>query len=179
MFKRWNPRFIQERVCGGDPFFRQFPGFAFSYDPAEPSAHPPYRYLAGVATPYGLVTNRLGFRGHEISPDKPDHVVRIAFVGASTTVGNHSYPFSYPELIEPWLNLWAQANAPGVRFEIVNAGREGILSSDIAAIVRQDVAPLEPDLIVYYEGANQFTFRELIEEAGEPIVVPSALGSRT
>ena len=179
MFKRWNTRFIQERVCGGDPFFRQFPGFAFSYDPPEPSALPPYRYLADVATPYGLVTNRLGFRGHEISPDKPDHVIRIAFVGASTTVGSHSQPFSYPEFIEPWFNLWAQANAPGVRFEIVNAGREGISSPDIAAIVRQDVAPLEPDLIIYHEGANQFTFRELIEEAGEAIVVPSAVDSRT
>jgi len=47
MFKRWNTRFIQERVCGGDPFFRQFPGFAFSYDPPEPSALPPYRYRTG------------------------------------------------------------------------------------------------------------------------------------
>jgi hypothetical protein len=179
MFKRWNTRFIQERVCGGDLFFRQFPGFAFSYDPPEPVAHPPYRYLPGVATPYGLVTNRFGFRGHEIAADKPDHVIRIAFVGASTTVGSHSQAFSYPEFIEPWLNLWTRANAPGVRFEIVNAGREGISSPDIAAIIRQELAPLEPDVILYHEGANQFTFRELIEEAGEPIVVPAALGPRT
>ena len=179
MFKRWNTRLIQERVCSGDSFFRQFPGFAFSYEPDEPTAHPPYRYLPGVATPYGLVTNQFGFRGHDIAPDKPAGVIRIAAVGASTTVGSHSQTFSYPEFLEPWLNLWAAQEAPGVRFEVINAGREGITSTDIAAIVRQEVMPIEPDLILYHEGANQFSFRDLIEEAGQTIVVPASLSAES
>jgi hypothetical protein len=175
MFKQWNSRFIQERVCGGDSFFQRFPGFAFSYDPDLPSTHPPYRYLYDITSPYGLVTNKFGFRGHAIDADKPAGVIRIAAVGASTTVGAHLQAFSYPEFLEPWLNRWAQHYAPGVRFEVINAGREGIISTDIAAIVKQEVMPLEPDVVVYHEGANQFSFRNLIEEAGEPIVVPAEL----
>jgi hypothetical protein len=38
--------------------------------------------------------------------------------------------------------------------EVINAARSGIDSASISAIVRQEVAPLEPDLVVYYEGAN-------------------------
>ena len=179
MFKQWNTRLIQDRVCSGDPFFSRFPGFAFSFQPSEPTAHPPYRYLSSVATPYGLVTNQFGFRGHEIAADKPAGVIRVAVVGASTAVGSHSQAFSYPEFLEPWLNLWAQQEAPGVRVEVINAGREGIMSTDIAAIVRLEVMPLEPDVILYHEGGNQFSFRNLIEEAGEPIVVPAALSANS
>src|SRR5262249_23035873 len=43
-----------------------------------------------------------------------------------------------------------------------NAGREGINSNDIAAIVKDELAPLEPDLVVYYEGANQFAAGSMI-----------------
>jgi hypothetical protein len=55
-----------------------------------------------------------------------------------------------------------------VRFEVINAGREGISSPDIAAIVRDELAPLEPDLIVYHEGGNQFTPQTLVEETKGP-----------
>ena len=50
----------------------------------------------------------------------------------------------------------ADANHLGVAFESINAGREGVNSSSIQAIVRQELVPVEPDLVVYYEGANQF-----------------------
>ena len=177
VFKQWNTRLIQERVCGGDPLFEKFPGFAFSFEPEDGSSHPPYRYLPGIATQFGLVTNRFGFRGHEIDADKPMRTVRIAFVGASTTVGSHSQPFSYPELMEPWLNAWAMQAAPGVRFETINAGREGIVSPDIASIVRHEVVPLEPDVVVYLEGSNQFLPRELVQSTSGPIVVPQKVES--
>jgi hypothetical protein len=38
----------------------------------------------------------------------------------------------------------------------MNAAREAVSSWDIEAIVRQEVAPVRPDLVVYYEGVNQF-----------------------
>lgn len=179
MFKAWNGRFIQQRVCEGDPFFQQFPGFAFAFDPAGATIYPRYRYLADIATPYGLVTNRFGFRGHDIEADKPPRVIRIAALGASTTVGAHGQAFSYPEFLEPWLNRWTAEHAPGVRVEVINAGREGITSADIAAIAKDEVMALEPDVFVYYEGANQFAFRDRIAEAGERIVVPKDLSART
>jgi hypothetical protein len=181
MFKQWNARLVQAKACANDPFFRGFPGFAFSFDPVEPTLHPPYRFLPSVASPYGLVTNRFGFRGHEIAPDKPANVIRIAIAGASTASGSHRQLFSYPELIEPWLNLWAADHAPGVRFEVINLGREGISSTDIAAIVRQEAMPLEPDVILYHEGGNQFTPRDLIKTDGvilpPPAVAPPLAAS--
>ena len=92
--------------------------------------------------------------------------VRIAFIGASTTVGNHFYPYSYPEFIGNWLNLWSDQRKLDVRFEVLNAGRESITSSDNVNIVREEVLPLKPDLLVYYEGANQFQLGSMVP--GQP-----------
>jgi hypothetical protein len=86
-------------------------------------------------------------------------------------VNAHDYPFSYPELIGKWLNLWAASRGVGVRFEALNAGREGMTSTDIEAIVRTEVLPLRPDLVVYYEGANQFVARAMVKE---PVLPQSA-----
>jgi hypothetical protein len=68
----------------------------------------------------------------------------------------HAEPYSYPELVNIWLNQWASARHPGVSFDTINGGREGVNSSSIQAIVKQELSPVEPDLVVYYEGANQF-----------------------
>jgi hypothetical protein len=122
--------------------------------------------------PDGLVTNRFGLRGPQISLEKPARTIRVAFAGASTTVNSHSYGFSYPEYTVHWLNRFAQANGMDVRFEVLNAGREGIGSFDIAAIVREELVPLNPDLVVYYEGANQFYPQEFIDP---PMLARAAL----
>jgi len=45
-------------------------------------------------------------------------------------------PFSHPELFGHWLNMWAASRHLDVRFEVLNAGRESVISTDIAAIVR-------------------------------------------
>ena len=49
-----------------------------------------------------------------------------------------------------------RARGLDIRFEVLNAARESVGSTGIAAIVRQEVAPTRPDLVVYYEGGNQF-----------------------
>ena len=77
-------------------------------------------------------------------------------MGASTTVGGHTLRHSYPEFLEHWLNLWSQSNSYDVKFEVINAGREGLNSNDIAAVVRYEVLPLDVDYVIYYEGSNQF-----------------------
>lgn len=127
------------------------------FDAPGGSATPRYRYPASVTLPTGMVTNRLGFRGRELAPQREQGVVRIGFVGASTTVEAPRLPHSAPELVEHWLNLWAAARGHAVRFETLNAAREAIASPDIRAIVEQELLPLDVDRIVYYEGANQFT----------------------
>ncbi len=104
----------------------------------------------------GLVTNEFGLRGPPVALTKPPKTIRIAFLGASTTVGYHQFRFSYPDYVNHWLNRYAQARHYDVRFESLNAGREGINSEDIAAIVQDELLALDPDLAVYYEGSNQF-----------------------
>lgn len=174
LYREWNARYVAEVACKGGSL-GTLPKPLTVFDPMEPTTQPIYRFPPSVTTPLGLVTNSFGWRGPDIPLNKSRSTIRIAFVGASTTVGKHDYPFSYPEFVGYWLNLWAEHAAPGVRFDVINAGREGLNSTSFAAIVRQELLPAEPDLVVYYEGANQFQFPQLIDvpvAPGEPLIGP-------
>lgn len=162
MFKAWNSVYVGDPCT--HPYLKNAPGVLHVYDPPDGSPRPSYRFLPDTTTPIGLVTNQYGFRGPPVPQARQPRTIRIAFVGASTTVSSHNFPYSYPEHVGFWLDKWARARKLDVRFEILNAGREGINSADIAAIVRNEVAPLAPDLVVYYEGANQFNLRTVVPE---------------
>lgn len=163
-FKVYNSAFV------GDPcahrFLRYAPGKLFVYDPPDGKPfvydapdgkpRPPYRFYPDVTLPDHLVTNQLGWRGRPIEVPRRDRTIRIVFVGASTTIDAHWFPFSHPEFIGHWLHLWAAAHHPDIHFEVLNAGRESVSTTDLAAIVRTEVLPLRPDLVVYYEGGNTF-----------------------
>ncbi len=161
-FKAWNA------VFAGDPcrhrFLRHAPGRLFTYAPADDSASPPYRFQPDASYPDRLVTNQIGWRGRPIEFPRKPRTVRIVFVGASTTIDGHYLPFSHPEFVGHWLDLWAAANHPDVHFEVLNAGRESNISTDIANIVRTEVLPLSPDLVVYYEGSNQFRPASIVDK---------------
>lgn len=167
----WNQTYLREFACARpsdfDTAFRPY-GEVFVFKPINAGQFPAFRFLREVAYPSGLVTNSFGFRGANLSLDKPYKTVRIAFVGASTTVGAHGSPSSYPEFIGEWISAWARERHPGIRFEVINAGREGINSNSIAEVVRQEVLPLEPDMIVYYEGSNQFWPAAFLSFPGKP-----------
>lgn len=160
LYSIWNRNFAERFGCAPTQVLHRLPMPLRVFDPVEPHTHPPYRHYPDRTTPGGLTTNRFGWRGPDVSLNKPDNTIRIAFVGASTTIGMHNIPFSYPEYVVHWLNRWAERGHPGIRFDGINAARAGINSTDIAAVVRQEVLPMEPDLIVYYEGANQFIFAD-------------------
>jgi hypothetical protein len=168
----WNSKYLASRMCTPDGAFAPFPSGIPVFDPADGAEVPRYRFPPSSTLPSGLVTNRFGMRGPEVEPVKPPRTIRIAFVGASTTIHVHDRPFSYPERVVDWLNRYARARRLEVKFEGLNAGREGIGSADIAAIVRHELVPLDPDLVVYYEGANQFldvrTMAQ-VEPGGQPV----------
>ena len=181
MFKAWNSAFV------GDPCRHAYlcgaPGHLFVYDPPHDAdgageTRPPYRFLPNATTPIRLTTNAYGFRGPPVPFQRQPRTVRIAFIGASTTVGNHFYPYSYPEFIGNWLNLWSNQRKLDVRFEVLNAGRESITSTDNVNIVREEVLPLKPDLLVYYEGANQFQLGSMVpgQPSGSASRLPLAEG---
>jgi hypothetical protein len=155
----WNEAYVQRAVCGETrlqmPVFSKVPDL-FMYRPANGDIYPQFRFMRSVRYKSGLQTNAFGWRGADLDLVKPDAVIRIAFVGASTTIDPHADPFSHPEYIETWLNAWARARHRPVRFEVINAGREGIDIQGVAAVVAQEVTPVRPDLVIDYEGGNQF-----------------------
>lgn len=161
-FKAWNSAFVGD-PCR-HPYLKDAPGRLFVYDPPDGSRHPPYRFLPDATTPIGLVTNAYGFRGAPVPVARQPGTIRIVFLGASTTVASHHYAWSYPEFVGNWLNLWAKARKLDVKFEVLNAGREAVQSTDIAEIMDKEVSPLAPDLVVYYEGANQFDLRTVVPD---------------
>ena len=140
LFKAWNSAFA------GDPckhsLLRQAPGQIFAYDPTDGNAAPPYRYLPDATFPSGLVTNQIPWRGAPIESPRGEKTVRIVIVGSSTVLGAQHLPFSWPDYLGHWLNLWAKSKGLPVRFEVLNSGRESIGSTDIAAVVRTEVLPL-------------------------------------
>jgi hypothetical protein len=163
-FTAWNRAFLELQVCSGVTDY----GLGvledeFVFTPTEPGLYPLYRNLPSVSPPGWFVTNRFGWRGPDLALNKDGRTIRIAFVGASTTVGAYYLPFSYPEFVGHWLDLWIRAHHPDDRVEVINAARTGIDVDSIAAIVRQEVAPLEPDLVVYYEGANSIALRDTLK----------------
>lgn len=152
-FRIWNRSTVRAQACLPESIYRRLPQPLLVFD--SPERFVPFRYLPSRTLPGGLMTNRFGWRGPDLPLDKPPQTVRLAFVGASTTVGLWGLPFSYPEYVVHWLNLWAMRAGLSVRFDGINAGREGMDSRSIAAVTRDEVVPLEPDMVVYYEGANQ------------------------
>lgn len=157
----WN-EYLSDQYFTTSGIFRATPPQVYIYHAPWQTSYPRYRYPPNVTLPTGLTTNQFGWRGPQLELKKPARTIRIACVGASTTVDGHSLKYSYPELLQHWLNLWAEANRYNLRFEVINAGREGIGSRDIAAVVRYEILPLNVDYVIYYEGSNQFDPRSMV-----------------
>ncbi len=114
------------------------------------------RYMQHAVLPYVLNPrreyghNRLGFRGEELTPAKPAGRLRIACLGASTTYGIY---------VEPNKTYAAQLQArlrkAGYDVDVINAGVPGWVSTEIRSWFELAVAPLKPDLVIYYEGRNE------------------------
>jgi hypothetical protein len=171
VFKVWNIAWAGD-PCE-NPILKSIPARSlYFYDPPDGLPRPPFRYYPNSTTPGGLVTNEIGWRGPPLRP-LANRTVRIVFVGASTTANTHAIPWSYPEFINHWLGLWAASKKIDVDFQALNAGRESMTSPDIAAIVRNEVVPMRPDLVVYYEGANQFSLASLATNM-PPVAAPSS-----
>jgi hypothetical protein len=153
----WNRRFVESQRCAPGSVFRNYPDKVLVFEPVFPSERPRFRFPPKTTTSSGLVTNDFGLRGRPLSLAKPPGIVRIAFLGASTTVCAHHRLFSYPDRVVDWLNRFAASNGYAARFEALNSGREGLNSEDFVRIFLDELVPLDPDLAVYYEGSNQFT----------------------
>lgn len=100
--------------------------------------------------------NSHGFRSPELPSPKPPSMIRLAFVGSSTTYCAEvsSNEATWPHLV--WDRL--RATFPGARFDYVNAGVPGYgLDSELKNFELR-VRPLRPDVVVIYEATNDLSF---------------------
>jgi lysophospholipase L1-like esterase len=89
--------------------------------------------------------NNLGFRGKDISPEKPAGTFRIAVIGDSIAFGRpYADEAIFPALLEDMLN----EAMPERRFEVVNAALSGRDTWEEAAVLERQVLPLDPDVVI-------------------------------
>jgi hypothetical protein len=142
-------------------YYKKFPGFVYAFPSPDSSADPPFRAVPR-GWDWGLnYYNNFGFRGPDIPPRKSGRIIRLAFIGASAVA--NGWPFTHPEYVAHFLRLWAKANKFDVDFDVINAGRGGFNSIAIAKIMRYEVAPLHPDIVVYYEGGNDLQTSPIVQ----------------
>ena len=100
----------------------------------------------------GAKINSLGFRGPEVPTSKPLGTIRLAYLGGSTTFCQECGP---EERTWPYL-VWvaAQRAFPTLKFDYINGGVPGFRTFHSLESLRQDIAPLHPDVIVIYHGIN-------------------------
>ncbi len=134
--------------------------------------HPDSRIVMELmAFPYVIETNHLGFRGPEITPDKPPGTTRIIALGDSITDGYLvDNPHTYPAQLQDMLS------SAGRLVEVVNAARGGSTIGREFWILRRFCAELNPDVVVLtfvgndiYEMGNR-SVEQLLQYHPEPLV---------
>ncbi|MBI4229826.1 MAG: SGNH/GDSL hydrolase family protein [Planctomycetes bacterium] len=98
-----------------------------------------------------ISVNSLGFRGPEVTVEKPAGTVRIVCLGGSSTFcdGVSDDAATWPARLQEVLR---GAGLP--RIEVINAGCSGYTSSQSLGQFLGRCAPLSPDWVVFYEGWN-------------------------
>ena len=116
-------------------------------------AHPytAYDMKPGYSIPAEVTINSLGFRGEEFSEVKAPGTFRIVTLGGSTTYGigleeDGTYPYFLEEVLRERLGT--------DRIEVINAGLVSATTAESLPRFLLKVVPLDPDLVIFYEGYN-------------------------
>lgn len=130
----------------------------------------PHHYMIYRPTP-GYVgersqMNSLGYRGPEISREKPKGTFRIVLLGGSSTFDTSiaSNAFTFAAQLERELRLHYHHK----NVEVVNAGVPGFTSWESLINLEFRVLDIEPDMIIYCEAVNDVHAR---------LVIPSSYAS--
>ena len=96
--------------------------------------------------------NSFGFRGAEISKEKPENVYRIIMLGGSTLFG---YGATSDETTIPgFLQKKFETTDSDFKVEVINAGSSGAYSKTETLYVKHKLLDFDPDLIIVYDGWN-------------------------
>ena len=105
----------------------------------------------------GAHINEHGFRGPEITKEKPVNTIRIFLVGGSTMFGSGNDDESQ---IFSVLQKKIEQKDFGFDIEIINAGISGAWSKDEVRMVKDKLIDFSPDLIVVYDGVNEISHHQ-------------------
>ena len=94
--------------------------------------------------------NAHGFAGADLESEAPG-LWRIAAVGESTTFSRGNAVNSWPAILNQMLDA---RERPGRRYDVLNAGIEGMTSDQIARRLATKVLPLEPKVVLIWSGWN-------------------------
>ena len=101
---------------------------------------------------FPVTINSHGFRGKDFSIAKPDDVIRVLTLGASSTFGFYNKDDeTYPYLLEQRLNKLCHGPK---RFEIINFAIPDARAEQIRSMFVAEGLALDPDVITFYEGRN-------------------------
>ena len=105
---------------------------------------------------FRIEINSRGYRTHEFAVPKPEGLVRVVCIGASTTVAGRTNEEAYPALLEAKL----RARHPGLPLEVLNLGVSGVTTEYWHGRLDRVLA-YEPDVIVDYQAINDICSRHL------------------
>lgn len=111
------------------------------------ASHPNLPY---VLAPAFADHNDLGFRGASFTVQKPEGVRRLACIGASTTYG-----LDVTSLEANPAQLGTLLRETHGKWEVINAGVPGWVSSETLVDLELRVLPLQPDVVVILQGRNE------------------------
>lgn len=99
--------------------------------------------------------NSLGFRGPEIVAKKPSGAIRLAFLGASTTICSE---VSGNDFVWPHIATTSLSRAfPEAHFDYINGGVSGYSVFSSFKNLKHRITPLLPDIIVIYHATNDMS----------------------
>jgi hypothetical protein len=102
-----------------------------------------------------IETNSLGLRSPEISIEKPEGVIRIAVVGASSVMG--TYTRDNNDVLAYQLQDKLSSHYGSGLIEVINAGIAGYSLADQQKMVKNVLFPLALDGVIIYSGFNDLS----------------------
>ncbi len=108
--------------------------------------------------------NNLGFRGPDVATEKSPGTFRVLVLGASSTFGYRNRDAeTYPYYLEQTLNERLRnrhRDRPECckavdSFEVLNLGIPHLNTANIHSLLVAEGLSLDPDLVTFYEGANE------------------------
>lgn len=151
---RWDEKYANTAIH--DNTFENYS----KYYPNQNRVHPDES-----GTPIAATINSSGFRGKEFEQKKTPGVVRIVTLGASSTFGfktrdDQTYPYLLEEALNEALRVPNPSNQTGTspggtsKYEVINLGIPHMQSDQIYSLFLAEAVPLEPDIVIFYEGYN-------------------------